>query len=143
MQYLLDNMHRPCCHPWPFAKQSAGYPHLMSGGRLTLASRLVCSITHGEPPDKNSVARHSCGKGHLGCFSAGCVMWGTPKQNTQDAIAHGTLARGERVGTSKLRRPQVEEILLLCGTIPQTEIAAMFGVSQSMISNINLRKSWA
>ena len=142
MKYLLAHMRDGCCYPWPFAKQSAGYPHLYIGGKLVLASRFVCASVHGDAPEGMSVVRHKCGNGGSGCFNADCLEWGTPKQNTNDARNHGTLARGERVGTSKLKEHQVQEIKNLCGTIPQSRIATMFGVSQSLVSLINRGERW-
>lgn len=143
LRYLLEHMRDGCCTPWPYAKQSAGYPHLRFEGKTTLASRIVCSMVNGPPPDEKSVVRHSCGKGHLGCFNAECLLWGTNKQNTHDAIEHGTIARGERVGTSKLTELQMLEIRALCGTMSQTKIAARFGVSQTLVSLINSRGRWS
>lgn len=142
MAYLLAHMHDGCCYPWPYAKQSAGYPHLLVKGKTQLASRLVCAMNNGEAPNDESVARHKCGKGHLGCFNADCLHWGTDKENTHDAIAHGTLARGEKVGTSKLKYYEVEQIKNLLGKLPQSKIAKMFGVSQSMVCKINKGVAW-
>ena len=69
-------------YPWPFAKQSAGYPHLYVGGKLVLASRFVCASAHGDAPEgaQNVVRHHKCGNmAGQGCFNADCLEWGTPK----------------------------------------------------------------
>lgn len=143
MRYLMAHMNDGCCFPWPFAKQSAGYPHLYFRGRTYLASRIVCAMVRGDPPLGGLVARHTCGRGHLGCFNSGCLIWGTFKENTNDMRTHGTMATGERVGTSKLSAAEVDEIRMLCGMMSQSRIAIEFGVSQSQISNINLGKRWS
>jgi hypothetical protein len=142
MAYLLDHMHDGCCYPWPFAKQSAGYPHLYVSGKLTLASRFVCRVVNGDPDPARPLVRHRCGKGHLGCFNSACLEWGSAKENTADASRHGTLARGERVGTSKLRFDEVVEIRRLASSMSQNSIAIMFGVSQSQISLIHRGERW-
>ncbi len=57
--------------------------------------RLVCEIFHGPPPDtedQKMEARHLDGD-KLNNW-ANNLAWGTSKQNTEDAIRHGTMKRG-------------------------------------------------
>ena len=74
------------------------------------------------------------------------LYWGTPKQNGEDMIRHGTVARlqGETNGRAKLTEADIYKIreLRLTGML-QKEIAALFGVSHSLISYILSGKSWA
>ena len=142
LKYLLAHMNDGCCFPWPYARQSAGYAHLYFNGKTELASRIVCTMVNGECDPSKPFVRHSCGKGHLACFNAGCLEWGTAKENTHDAITHGTLARGVRVGTAKLSENEVALIRSLCGVVPQSKIAARFGISQGQVSFIHTNKRW-
>lgn len=139
---MLAHMLDGCCTPWPFAKQK-GYGWVWSGGRrLGAAHVLVCELINGERPSPRHHARHLCGNGHLGCFNAGCMMWGTAKENYADAVRHGTNTRGERVGTSKLNQSDVAAIRLARGRLSQTALAEQYDVSQSLISAIQTHQWW-
>lgn len=80
---------------------------------------------------------------------------GTTSQNALDAVAAGTAvvlrqdwrntARGERVGLAKLTEESVREIRrrYAQGGISQQVLADEFGVNQTQVSNIVLRRTWA
>lgn len=70
----------------------------------------------------------------------GNLYYGTPKQNTADAIRHGTLRRGINHGKAKLTDQDVIAIRAMSGT--RDEVAKAFGVSQATVSNIINRKIW-
>lgn len=142
MEYLRAHMNDGCCTPWPFAKQK-GYGWVWDNGvRIDAAHVIVCEIANGPRPSPVHHARHLCGKGHLGCFNAECLAWGTAKDNYDDAARHGTATIGERVGTSKLTEADVIEIRNSRGKETQVAIAARFGVSQSLISSIQTNQWW-
>lgn len=72
---------------------------------------------------------------------------GTPKENRAASVEVGHYsnhekARGEQHGKSKLTDEQVREILALKGTATYQEIADMYGVALSTVSNILSRKIW-
>ncbi len=71
------------------------------------------------------------------------LRWGTQKENSADRDRHGTTARGELNGGSKLTEDDVMQIrdLRVLG-LTQQEIGDLFDVSQSMICNILLGKCW-
>ncbi len=52
------------------------------------ASRAMCILAHGLPPDPKLMAIHSCGNGHLSCVNPAHLRWGTGKDNAQDAKLH-------------------------------------------------------
>ena len=58
------------------------------------------------------------------------ICWGTKKENNDDKITHGTVARGSRVNTCVLNEAQVCTIFEKAhsGT-PHKQLAAEFGVS--------------
>lgn len=142
LRYLTDHMFDGCCTPWPFARQK-GYAWVWDcGARIGSAHTIVCERVNGPRPSPEHVARHLCGKGDDGCFNAQCLQWGTPKDNYDDAVRHGTAPIGSRVGTAKLNASDVYAIRALRGQIAQTKIAAQFGVSQSLISAIMKNQWW-
>jgi len=73
------------------------------------------------------------------------LRWDTQKANMQDMKAHGTHVRGSRsVGAkiTELEAVKIREIYSDGGT-SQRRLAGMFGVSQSVIREIIIRKKWA
>lgn len=142
LQYLIDHMWDEC-PKWPFSRASNGYGKLSVAGKEQYAHRVVCGFVHGPAPTPAHHAAHVCGKGHEGCFGAGCLSWKTPKENAADKIIHGTHLEGEDHGSSFLTAAQVSEIIeLLHDRVPQLEIAERYGVGQMAISNINTGTTW-
>jgi len=127
------------CLIWPFSRDEHGRARL--NGKIV--SRLVCKEVNGEPPSPDHHAAHSCGKGHLGCVAGNHLAWKTRSENEADKIGHGTVARGERNGQSKLTKADVLEIRSLRGSVSQEKLAARFGVSPALISNIHRGQKWA
>ena len=71
------------------------------------------------------------------------LRWDTRKNNHKDKIAHGTQTRGENHPVSILKERDIPKIFALRkqGKLLR-EIAAIFGVSDSQISLILLRREW-
>lgn len=127
------------CLFWPYGANTYGYP-VMDGKYV---NRLVCEEEHGPSPADDLDAAHSCGKGHLGCVARRHVSWKTRAGNHADKIEHGTATRGERSNFAKLKEPDVLSIRSMSGKMAQRDLAALYGVDQSTISDITRRKSWA
>lgn len=66
------------------------------------------------------------------------LCWGTQGENMQDAAQHGT------IGSTKLVVGDVRAIVHLysIGAFSQTRLAELYGVCQSTINNVLLRKTW-
>ena len=78
---------------------------------------------------------------------AGCLMTGIrlkhAQQNTVNTLCIKNIAKGERVGRSKLNEKNVLVIKeMLRNGVRQRIIANKFGVSQLTISAIKTGKSW-
>lgn len=72
------------------------------------------------------------------------LRWATIVENLDDCIRQGTRLFGERHPGVKLTENDVREIdRLYASGLPQHKIADMFGVTQSNISVVLLRKSWS
>jgi hypothetical protein len=119
------------CLIWPYARNGAGYGHMLVDGRTQLISRLVCTAEFGPAPPQHEAA-HSCGKGHEGCVNPKHLRWATPVGNAADRLTHGTQVR-------KLSSAQVDEIRALKGVVSQTKLASRFGVNQTTVSRIHRR----
>lgn len=130
------------CLRWPFSG-SRGYGSLCIGGRTQEAHRVICEEINGPPPTPEHQAAHRCGQGKQGCIAPNHLSWKTPKENEADKLIHGTMARGERQGSSKLNREEVLAIRKLSGSMSHRLIGEKFGVSKGLVSYIIARKRWA
>lgn len=72
------------------------------------------------------------------------LCWGSYKENTADAIAHGTFRRGKTHGMSKLNEDAVREIRSIkdwsFGTL--TKIANKYGVKKSTVLFVKKGETW-
>ena len=142
---ILADFHPHECISWPFARNGSGRAVFGKKRGLVqspLVHRVVCSVVHGQPPSADHEAAHTCGNGHLGCINPRHLEWKTSKDNKADQLRHGTRNHGERNGMSKLTAEQVAEIRSLRGMTPQKVLADRFGIDQSAVSDIQLRKLW-
>lgn len=131
------------CLVWPFGRTVSGYGQFRVDGRSTLASHGMCRAAHGSPPTPLHQAAHSCGNGNKGCVNPRHLRWATRLENEADKIIHGTLARGERQGSSKLTSEDVRAIRSIAGKRSHHQIARDFGVARSQIGRIINRERWA
>lgn len=130
------------CLIWPFYRASDGYGRVTCGGRPMTASRYICELVNGPPPEPSMDACHNCGKGHLGCVAPGHLRWDTRTGNFADKYRHGTHGGG-KTRNAKLTAEDVQEIRRLARVKPQIEIAQRFGVDSSAISSIVIGRTWA
>lgn len=124
------------------------------GGRRTiLVHRLVCSAFHGPPPSNKHQAAHNDGdRSNNRCDN---LRWATPSQNEMDKRDHGTVregakhhsamnpecvARGSRVGTSKLTEEQI--ICIRADARPRAAVAAHYGLNETYVSDIRSHRVW-
>jgi len=72
------------------------------------------------------------------------LSWATPKQNQQDRITHKTDLRGKDHPMVKITEDVVREIRsrYAVGGIMQKELAKIYGITQSNVSVIVLRRTW-
>jgi predicted XRE-type DNA-binding protein len=129
------------CLFWPFARNSAGYGHLVLNGRDILAHRYVCEKVRGPAPSDKPMALHTCSWGHLGCVAPRHLKWGDHNENMFDMVVAARSRRGERATHVKLTAADVLAIRAATGS--QEAIARRFGVTQPTISCILRGKTWA
>ena len=71
------------------------------------------------------------------------LRWDTQRNNYRDAIRHGTVTRGERVGGAKLTADQVLEIRRLGASgMSRQEIAEVFRVKRVTVYAIISKQNW-
>ena len=126
------------CLIWPFARFPDGRAHL-NGGK---PARIMCELAHGVAPSPGHQAAHACGRGADGCVNPQHLRWATPVENAADKEDHGTVVRGGDHHAAKLDQVDILEIRRLHRSMPQREIADIFGVGLSCVNKIVNRKSW-
>jgi hypothetical protein len=130
------------CLIWPFTKSRQGYGWVFINGRGREVHRAACEEIHGPPPTPLHEAAHSCGNGHLACCALKHLRWATQIENQRDKFLHGTVARGEKQGSSKLTESDVRKIRQLRG-LSRAKIAELFGVHPVTIIRIQNRTRWS
>lgn len=88
--------------------------------------------------EKGQVVRHLDGDKKKN--AARNLCYGTPQQNSDDQIRHGTTRKGEAHPLSKLTEKDVLEIRAATKTYQQ--LADHYGVSKQLIGAIRCRKLW-
>lgn len=128
------------CLIYPFGKNAGGYGSLTHLGVKQSASRLMCSLVHGDR-DESFDARHKCA--NKACCNPSHLEWGSRSENMRDKARDGTDNRGTKNPLSRLTDSQVREIYGLRGGMSQRQIASKFGVSQRTVFSILHGEKWA
>lgn len=125
-------------------------------GKYECAHRLVLEWYSGmsrtEADSLGLQARHLCGHGW--CQNPKHLQWGTPQENQEDRVIHGTSNRGERHGHHKIDNRKALLIRALYDSLRRqsngrvvyggaTKIARLFGVSGKTVSRIGNRRRWS
>lgn len=129
------------CLAWPYAQDGKGYGYLWVDSSLKYVHRLVCEFVNGPPPSGGYEAAHDCGKGHLACVTKRHLFWKTRAENRDDMLVHGTVAKGEKVGTAKLTEEQAAMIKRSIH-LDAKAIAAEMGVSRVTVYSIRRGENW-
>ena len=130
------------CVIWPQFRDPNGYGRLGHDGKGYWAHLLMCELAHGKPPTPEHEAAHSCGRGHDACVNPRHLSWATKTRNQLDRRAHGTAASAGWRWHPKLNPEKVLEIRALRGKKTQREIAAMFGVTDATVRDVQSGRSW-
>ena len=133
------------CWLWKLSTGGHGYGQLSWDKRVQTAHRFSYHLFRGDPGTKQ--INHYCGNRR--CCNPAHLYAGSPLQNFQDMVRHGThvpppYKRGSAVGTSKLTEKQAAEIKQgLAKGLSGPHLARQFGVSVSTISLIRRGIRWA
>lgn len=151
----VDKKEIDACLLWRGAKFTNGYGCIGIGRKCRGTHRVAWELTHGKIPNGLFVL-HKCD--NKPCVNPAHLWLGTHKDNMADMVAKGRQASGDRNssrqhperlrfvrgvdhGQAKLTEASVVAIRSATGT--QVSIAKIFGISQSVVSQIRSRQLWA
>jgi hypothetical protein len=132
------------CREWQGAKHRQGYGMLRVGVRSVLAHRVAWEEANGPIPDGLHVC-HRCD--NPACVNVDHLFLGTHLDNMRDRQAKGRTklprAEGSQCVWARLKEHDVSLIRLLTSLgVRQPKIAALFGISQTMVSHIHRGVVW-
>ena len=120
------------CLMWPFNKVGNGYGQLSHEGTMVLSHRYILHLVSGEDLSTPLEVMHSC---HTpGCVNPHHLSWGTRSENRRDQLNNNSYG-------FKLTPEQALGIYNAKGS--QREIAEIFGVDRSTVSDIKTGKVWS
>lgn len=131
------------CIKWPFATDKKGYGLVTYNGMQKIASRVVCILAHGHPPEESYDCAHSCGNGHMGCVNPRHLRWATRKENHADKKLHGTRLFGHTGPSAKLSEQQASDIKSMAYKVNAEELGKKYGISRAAVYLIWKGSRWA
>jgi hypothetical protein len=136
------------CWLWIGRSVVDGYGVIATGGRgvrrTIRAHRYAYELAYGPIPDGLSVL-HNCPTGdNPACCNARHLWLGTAADNARDMVAKGRALHGERAHCAKLTAAQVVQIRQRYRprVVTQYDLAAEYGVTQSLINMIIRGRIW-
>jgi hypothetical protein len=126
------------CWLWLGAKTVAGYGQIWLGNGFGYAHRFVYEISHG-PLTDGQEACHDCD--NPPCVNPRHLFAGTHANNMEDAGKKRRMPAGEIHHNAKLTWAAVYDIRRR-SNLPQPILAAEYGVSQSLISDVVNHRIW-
>jgi hypothetical protein len=134
------------CWPWLAGRSMAyGRFNWVEDGksRTERAHRLAWWLAHGSMPPEGMCVCHACDNPI--CCNPHHLFLGTRADNMQDMARKGRARNrplsGEKNGNARLTESDVREIR--ASSVSANKLAREYGVSQSTISRLRLRETWA
>lgn len=127
------------CWIWAKARNAAGYGVVRSDGKTVLAHRAAYAAATGLPPPP--MVCHRCDT--PACINPEHLFAGCAKTNARDMVSKGRQQQGAGHWRSELCLQDVAEIRsrALIGE-SQAAVANLFGISQSVVSEIASGNAW-
>lgn len=121
------------CWPWTASLSGSGRPYIEFEGRKYLAYRLTYELVNGAAIADNVMARHTCDNEI--CCNPNHIIPGTHQENMND------MKQRERHGLPHTAVRAIKK--LLADGFEHKVIAERFGISRTMVTSINLGRSYS
>jgi hypothetical protein len=125
------------CLEWHGLKNANGYGRTTIRGRNLTVHRYVWELFNG-PISQGLCVCHKCDNRQ--CAEPTHLFLGTTKDNSEDMVRKGRSLKGERNNKSKLTPDDVRAIR--ASNERQVDLAARYGVTQAMVSQVKLGNFW-
>ena len=117
-----------------------GYGTIFHEGKTQKAHRMLYEAHKGAIP-KGMLVCHKCDE--PSCVNPDHLFIGSQKENMEDCVAKGRIAKGSRQGNAKLTEDQVIEIRrMFAEGAKLREVAKLYNMSTQNASDIKTRNSW-
>lgn len=135
--YIVNEQGCHICTSHSFHK--TGYPRIQINGVQKYLSNHIYEIYKGSI-SKGHVIRHTCD--NKACINPEHLITGTHADNMRDVVERklSNTPVGEKSGKNKITTKQALEIFN--STKSQNELAVIYGISQSVVGRIKLKKTW-
>lgn len=131
------------CWNWLSSKTKQGYGKLGFKKHNQLAHRISWELFRGKIPEEMQVL-HKCD--NPSCVNPRHLWLGTNADNVADRVKKNRTRigdrRGEKNGMARFTEEDIKTIRSLYPEFTQAEIGKRFGIHQSVVSAIVLRKLW-
>lgn len=128
------------CMEWTGSKFPNGYGQIKIKGKMMGAHRFSWKLINSHIPEKMCIC-HICD--NKICVNIEHLFLGTVKDNCLDKVSKKRSVFGERNGRCVIKESDIQKIRKeLSKGIDQRDIAKKYGVAQTTISAIKLKKSW-
>ena len=131
------------CLEWTATLFPNGYPQFWLNGTFVYGHRLAYKLAYGSIP-KGMCVCHKCD--NKKCIYPNHLFLGSISDNTKDAFKKGRMAKGETIGSSRLKEWQVIEIRknYIKGKWGggYDKIAEKYNVTFGTIASLIKRRTW-
>ncbi len=140
-QRVTNTGNKTECWVWKLGKTRRGYGSA-NFKKHCFAHKLSFICFTGHVPSAGMMVRHMCRA--KACCSPSHLELGTAKENAKDRTRDGTQTRkpGEKNHNSSISDDNATMIKLSVGDGTQQQRADRFGVSRSLVSNIDAKLAW-
>jgi len=146
--YVSDNITEDYdqCWKWTGPKTGSNRACFIIGRTVVLAYRYIYALVKNNKiiPIQSKKVCHKCDNEY--CVNPSHLFLGTDSDNVNDKVNKNRQSKGTATGMAKLTDSKVREIRQYLANkrlnLTQREIAAVFDVHQTIISDINLGNTW-
>jgi hypothetical protein len=141
----VDRSTPDACWEWTAPLTTQGYGQFLIDYKMHRAHRVAYMLTKGVIPE-GKVVMHTCD--NRACVNPNHLTVGTQAENLADMSRKGRgrngMLAGTRNGSAKINEEDVAAIraLVLTHRFTQAYIGNLFGIDQTTVSLIVLRKKW-